>query len=70
MARFNHAYTFGFEVVSKREDASDVTHEMLLQAILNRLSRTSSHYSPGDEGSMLDCCDAPFDTHIMDEGEF
>jgi len=67
MARYNHAYTFGFEVVSSNADASDVTHEMLMQAILNRLSRTGSEPKSGEEGSMVDCCDAPFDTHELED---
>jgi hypothetical protein len=35
---FNHAYDFAFEVVSNKEDASDVTATMLREACINRIN--------------------------------
>ena len=40
MPRFDHAYTFGFSVVSDTEDASDVTADMLMTSALTRLGYT------------------------------
>jgi len=65
MTTYNHAYTIAFEVPgSTCEDASDVTHERLMQCLLARLSRLSNPSVPSHYGeSMVDACDAPFDTY-------
>ena len=47
MARFNHAYTVAFEVISYREDASDVTPQMLKDALLKRIADLDASYFPG-----------------------
>ena len=52
---YNHAYDFAFEVISAKEDASDVTGEMLRTACIERITRL-----PTDE--LLEAC-GRFDTH-------
>lgn len=37
MTKYNHAYDFAFEVISHDEDASDVTPEMIRDALLTRV---------------------------------
>ena len=60
--RYDHAFTLGFSVISDDKDAEDVTHEMLLRGILKRLTDlTESAQRPQGE-SLVDACDAPFDT--------
>lgn len=39
MKKFNHAHDFAFEVISARDDASDVTPAMLRAALLERVNR-------------------------------
>lgn len=51
---FRHAYDFAFELVSREQDATDVTAEMLRTALIRR-ARTLS----GDE--LLEAC-GRFDT--------
>jgi len=65
MTTYNHAYTIAFEVPgSTCEDASDVTHERLMQCLLERLSRLSNPSAPGNwNTSMIDACDVPYDTY-------
>ena len=46
---FNHAYDIAFEVLSSKEDGSDVTPKMLREAIRARLASLSN-----DE--MLEAC--------------
>jgi len=57
-SRYNHAYDFAFEVISKKEDASDVTPAMLIAACRARLDRIEAE-SNGEE--MLEACGL-FDT--------
>jgi hypothetical protein len=65
--RYDHAFSLAFSVISDREDASDVTHEMLLQGLLKRLMELTESHRSGPQGeSLVDACDAPFDT--MEEG--
>ena len=62
MPRFDHAYTFGFSVISDTEDASDVTTDMLMTAALARLASLVGTRSINGREDMLDACDAPYDT--------
>lgn len=39
---FNHAYDISFEVLSAKEDASDVTPKMLREALRARLASLSN----------------------------
>ena len=64
MPRYNHAYDFAFEVVSKHPAGEDVTAEMLFAAIRARVDRLERE--GGKE--MLEACGL-FDTHEMEDGE-
>ena len=68
MARFNHAFTIGFEVVSTCEDASDVTPQMLRNALLKRIADLDASYYPskGPGWQWHDAVGLPFDTHEED----
>jgi hypothetical protein len=56
MTKYNHAYTFGFEVPgSTDETGEDVTGAQLREALLERVNRLS------DE-EMVEACEAPYDT--------
>ena len=37
MPKFSHAYDIGFEVISSRDDAADVTPTMIRDALLARI---------------------------------
>ena len=65
MPHFNHAYTIGFEVISYREDSSDVTPQMLKDALLKRIAELDASCVPGKgQGwEWHDAVGAPFDTH-------
>lgn len=63
MARFNHAYDFGFEVISNTEDGEDVTPAMLLAACRKRLDEIEA-VDGGEE--MLEACGL-FSTYDMEE---
>ena len=54
---YNHAYSLGFQVISRKENGSDVNAEMLLSALLRRIH--SIHAS----GEIVDACDSPWDVH-------
>jgi hypothetical protein len=56
---FNHAFTIGFEVISEKEDASDVTAAMIRAAITKRIDDL------GDL-ELLEAADHPFDTFETD----
>jgi hypothetical protein len=59
--KYDHAFSLGFSVVSNREDAADVTHEMLMEGVLRRLhGLTVANQQDGE--SLVGACDAPFDT--------
>lgn len=65
--RYDHAFTLGFSLISDDPNAEDVTHEMLLQGVLKRLTDlTESAQRPNGE-SLVDACDAPFDTMEVEE---
>ena len=51
---FSHAFDFAFEVPSRRQDAADVTPEMLRQALIQRASSLSRE-------ELLEACSC-FDT--------
>ena len=57
---FNHAYDFAFEVVSNKEDASDVTATMLRDACIKRIKAIC------DE-EILEACNC-FDTYVITSG--
>lgn len=57
---FRHAYDFAFELASRKQDAADVTAEMLRAALIRR-ARTLS----GDE--LLEAC-GRFDTDEVADG--
>ena len=59
MPKFNHAFDFAVEVVSEKEDSSDVTPKMLIAALRDRINRLEAE----DKGAgMLDACGL-LDTH-------
>ena len=72
MPHFNHAFTIAFEVISDCEDASDVTPEMLKNALLKRIADLdASCFVPGvpslgHGGEWFEAVGAPFDTHEED----
>jgi hypothetical protein len=55
MARYNHAYTIAFEIESNKEDASDVTADMIRRSLEKRLS-------DGDL-EIVQAAGSPFDTY-------
>jgi hypothetical protein len=55
---FSHAYDFALEVESQREDASDVTGEMLKAALLKRIASMPA-------AEFLEAC-GKFDTAEID----
>ena len=59
MRRFNHAFTLGFSLVSNSEDASDVSHAMLMKAILLRLADLTGN--PHED--LREACQLPYDTY-------
>lgn len=58
MNKFNHAFDFGFEVISEDEQAEDVTGEMLRSSMQKRLDSLS------DEELIIAC--SCFDTRKED----
>lgn len=52
--KYNHAYDFGFEVISENEEGEDVTASMLRVGIAKRLNNMS-------DAELLEACDR-FDT--------
>lgn len=59
---FNHAYSLGFSLVSAAADGSDVTHNMLMEAVLKRLSELSNY----PHENLVQACDAPWDSYEME----
>jgi hypothetical protein len=59
MPRYNHAYTIAFEVISETVDASDVTPEMLADALRDRARNALR------TGEIIEATGAPFDTFAM-----
>lgn len=60
MPKFNHAYTFAFEVTSNDENGADLTGLDLRRALLARLDDLS-------DNDMIEACDAPYDTFEIEE---
>lgn len=60
--KYNHAYDFACEVVSRKEDGSDVTPRMLARALRKRIKRIMAD----NPDEMLQAC-GRFDT--MENGE-
>lgn len=54
--RYNHAYSFGFTVLSNSKEADDVTGAQLRKAIIEGLAKRT-------DKEVLDNCDCPFDTY-------
>lgn len=61
MPKFNHAYTFSFEVESNHEEGADLTGLDLRKALIARLNDLS-------DNDMLEACE-PFDTFEIEEEE-
>jgi hypothetical protein len=57
MARFNHAFELAFSLETDREDASDVTPEMLREALLERIRTLDAN------NELAEACGAPWDTY-------
>lgn len=64
MPKWNHAFDFAFEVISEKEDGSDVTPAMLLAACRARLARIEAENGGAE---MLEAC-GRFDSFLC-EGE-
>ena len=60
MTRYNHAFDIAFEVTSNKEDGSDVTADMMVDALAKRLNELK-----GEE--IIEACGCPFDTYEMEE---
>ena len=58
MPKYSHGFDIAFEVISEREDAEDVTPEMVNEAIKIRLKR--------NKDNLLDICHV-FDTVEVSE---
>ena len=58
--RYNHAYSFGFEVISDNEDGTDVTGAQLRAAMIAKLAKSTDQ-------DITECCDCPWDTFEIDE---
>jgi len=61
MPKFNHAYTFSFEVTSNHEEGEDLTGLDLRKALMARLDDLS-------DNDMLEACE-PFDTFEIEDDE-
>ena len=57
MPKYSHAYDIAFEVTSNDENGEDVTGEMLLEALLERI------ISLDTAGEMIEATGCPFDTY-------
>jgi hypothetical protein len=69
MSKFNHAFSLGFELESNAGDGSDVTHDMLMAAVLRRLQQLQESHNadPAQGESLVDACDAPWGTYLVEE---
>ncbi len=54
MKRFNHMFDVAFSLESEKEDASDVTTAMLLEALIHRIA---SLHSTDDAAEAFGLCD-------------
>lgn len=64
MAQFNHMVTIAFEVISDKEDGSDITPLMLLNGLLKRA--TNLNETP-NQFEWLEACMPPHDTYEMED---
>jgi hypothetical protein len=62
---YNHMFTIAFEVVSLKEDASDVTNNMLASALLKRTSSCLD----GTDALLIECVGSPDDTYELTPNE-
>ena len=63
MTRYSHAYTIAFEIISNKEDASDVTALDLLQSLYERGQECVR------QGEMHEACGDPFDTQEVENDQ-
>ena len=61
MARFNHAFAFGFELENDSPEG-EVTGQELRHAILRKLAKV-------DDSEILGNCDSPWHTYKNEEDE-
>ncbi len=61
MARYNHAFTIAFEVISEEPDGSDVTAEMFREALERRMKDLDD--SRPDKSEWQEACQPPYDTY-------
>lgn len=63
MPKYNHAFDIAFEVVSEKEDGSDVTADMMRAALEKRIASLDSH------GDLYweEAVGAPYDTYREDD---
>jgi len=60
-SRYSHAFDIAFEVISNEKDGSDVTADMIADALRDRIKSLLHN----DE--MIEACGCPFDTYEMEE---
>lgn len=58
MARYNHAYTLAFSLVSNDDKGHDVDARQLKAALLARIENLD------EEGSWIESAGAPYDTYL------
>ncbi len=63
MPKYNHAFTFAFEVISNHPEADDVTDQMLFEGCRKRLKDLEEN-SPGE---IQLACQPPYDTFEFEE---
>lgn len=61
--RYNHAFDIAFSLNSLKEDASDVTNEMVAEALMRRIADCVN----GKDSTLIECCGAPFDTYEIED---
>lgn len=60
---FNHAVTIAFTVLSRKEDGSDITPELLRKGVDYRMQQL------GNTNEWLEACLPPYDTYEMDRSD-
>ncbi len=63
MAKFNHAFTIAFSIVSDADDGSDISPEIFEKVIIER---AKSLYR---EEQLIEAIGAPFDTYEEPEND-
>ena len=58
--RWNHAFTIGFEVISRTQDAEDVTAACIRRAVIAKLANST-------DMEVIENAGAPFDTYQVDD---